>query len=330
MRHGFPCDGVLMGFSVSQVQHTIADRIDLDGIGVHSGEKVSLSLLPADADTGIIFVRTDLPPHQQVDIPALSSAVAATDLCTVLGDPAGAHVKTVEHLMAALLGMGVDNVLVEVDNPEIPVLDGSSEQFVDAINTVGLKAQKRSRRRLRVLKEVHVTMGNSWGTFVPHDCPRYEVEIDFDDAVIGRQSYGIDLTADNFAVEISRARTFGFMKDVESYWAAGFALGSSLENSVVIGEDNAIINPEGLRYENEFVRHKLLDAVGDLALAGAPVVGCFQSYRGGHKLNAMALEALLADPENYEWIGEEAVTAPRAARVELVSMQAPAFGPDKS
>ncbi|MEL6505196.1 MAG: UDP-3-O-acyl-N-acetylglucosamine deacetylase [Pseudomonadota bacterium] len=319
-----------MAYTVSPVQHTIADRIDLSGIGVHSGEKVSLSLLPADANSGINFVRTDLPAHQQTDIPAVSSAVAATDLCTVLGDPSGAHVKTVEHLMAALMGMGVDNVLVEVDNPEIPVLDGSSEEFVDAILAVGLKAQGRTRRRLRVLREVHVPMGNSWGTFTPHDCPRFEVEIDFDDEVIGRQSYAVDLTPDSFAKDISRARTFGFMKDVESYWAAGFALGSSLENSVVIGEDNAIINPEGLRYENEFVRHKLLDAVGDLALAGAPIVGCFQSYRGGHKLNAIALEALLSDPDNYEWIGEEVVTGPRTSRVELVSVKAPAFAPDKS
>ncbi|MEM9733543.1 MAG: UDP-3-O-acyl-N-acetylglucosamine deacetylase [Pseudomonadota bacterium] len=319
-----------MAYTVSPVQHTIADRIDLSGIGVHSGEKVSLSLLPADVNTGINFVRTDLPAHQQVDIPALSSAVAATDLCTILGDPASAHVKTVEHLMAALMGMGLDNVLVEVDNPEIPVLDGSSEEFVDAILSVGLKAQGRSRRRLRVLREVHVPMGNSWGTFTPHECPRFEVEIDFDDEVIGRQSYAVDLTPESFAKDVSRARTFGFMKDVESYWAAGFALGSSLENSVVIGEDNTIVNPEGLRYENEFVRHKLLDAVGDLALAGAPIMGCFQSYRGGHKLNAIALEALLSDPANYEWIGEEVVTGPRASRVELVSVKAPAFAPDKS
>lgn len=318
-----------METKVSAKQNTLADRIDLSGVGVHSGKPVSITMLPADADTGIVFQRSDVEPQNQIDIPAVISAVGATDLCTVLGEPGGVHVKTVEHLMAALIALHVDNVIIEVDSAEIPVMDGSSEVFVDAIDQVGLRSQGRSRRYLRVLKEVRFDMGASWGTFSPYDGTRYEVEIDFNEEVIGRQSFECDLTPDVFRTEISRARTFGFMKDVERYWAAGFALGSSLDNSVVICDDNKIINPEGLRYKDEFVRHKTLDAVGDLALAGAQILGSFRSYRGGHKLNAMALEALLSDPANYEWTNVEPVMQ-SGARVELHSVAAPAFAADKS
>ncbi|MEM8749125.1 MAG: UDP-3-O-acyl-N-acetylglucosamine deacetylase [Pseudomonadota bacterium] len=310
-------------------QNTIKARIDISGIGVHSGKPVSISLLPADADTGIVFQRTDVPLDQQVDIPANVEAVGATALCTVLGNPAGVHVKTVEHLMAALMALQVDNVIVELDCPEIPVLDGSSEVFVDAIDEVGLEAQSSTRRYLRVLREVRFEMGESWGVFTPYDGTRFDVEIDFESEAIGRQRFASDLTPDVFRKELSRARTFGFMKDVERYWAAGFALGSSLENSVVICADNKIINPEGLRYKDEFVRHKTLDAVGDLALAGAPFLGCFTSYRGGHKVNAMALEALLSDPANYEWTETKAPVL-HASRIELMAVNAPAYAPEKS
>lgn len=311
-------------------QHTLADRIDLSGAGVHSGKPVSISLLPADPDTGIVFQRSDVPHDQQTDIPAVVSSVGATALCTVIGDPAGVHVMTIEHLMAALMGLSVDNVIIEVDSAEIPVMDGSSEVFVDAIDQVGLVEQRRPRRYIRVLKEVRFDMGASWGMFVPNDSMRYEVEIDFEDEVIGRQKFEADLTPDVFRKEISRARTFGFMKDVERYWAAGFALGSSLDNSVVIGDDNTIINPEGLRYEDEFVRHKTLDAVGDLALAGAPFLGCFRSYRGGHRLNALALQALLDNPDAWEWTEEAPVAGHHAGRADALSINAPAFAADKS
>ncbi len=312
-------------------QTTLADRIELSGVGVHSGKPVSITLLPADADTGIVFQRSDVDVADQVDIPALVSSVGATDLCTVLGDPRGVHVKTVEHLMAALMGLGVDNVFIEVDSAEIPVMDGSSEAFVEAIDAVGLKMQSRTRRYLRVLKEVRFHMGPCWGMFTPHNGTRYEVEIDFDEPVIGRQKLDIDLTPDAFRRDISRARTFGFMKDVERYWAAGFALGSSLENSVVICNDQNIINPEGLRYENEFVRHKALDAIGDLALAGAPFLGCYKSYRGGHKVNAMALAALLADPTAYEWTDVQAPKREQVvARSGFAAVSAAAYCADKS
>ena len=310
-------------------QNTLAECIALSGVGVHSGKPVSITLHPADADTGIIFQRTDVPEAQQADIPALISSIGATDLCTVLGSPAGVHVMTVEHLMAALVALNVDNVLIEVDSAEIPVMDGSSEVFVDAIDRAGLVRQSRPRRYLRVLREVRFEMGPCWGVFSPHDKTRFEVEIDFEEEIIGRQKFVSDITPDVFRKELSRARTFGFMKDVEKYWAAGFALGSSLENSVVICDDNKIINPEGLRYADEFVRHKTLDAVGDLALAGAQILGCYRSYRGGHKLNAMAVQALLSDPANYEWTDVEQVGQP-ALRLEVMAGNAPAFAADKS
>ncbi len=318
-----------MGTEVLSLQNTINARIDLSGVGVHSGKPVSIALLPADADTGIIFQRSDVEPHNQIDIPAVISSVGATDLCTVLGNPVGVHVKTVEHLMAALVALHVDNVFVELDSDEVPVMDGSAEVFVDAIDQVGLKVQNRSRRYLRVLKEVRFDMGPCWGLFTPHNTTRFEVEIDFDEKIIGRQKFVGDLTPNVFRKELSRARTFGFMKDVERYWAAGFALGSSLENSVVICDDNNVVNPEGLRYSDEFVRHKALDAVGDLALAGAQILGCYRSYRGGHKLNALALQELLSDSSNYEWTDADPVGRP-AQRVELMAVKAPAFAPDKS
>ncbi|MFD0916260.1 UDP-3-O-acyl-N-acetylglucosamine deacetylase [Pseudahrensia aquimaris] len=310
-------------------QNTLAARIDLSGVGVHSGKPVSIALLPADADTGIVFNRTDVPQDQQCDIPAVASSVGATALCTVIGDPAGVHVMTIEHLMAALVALHIDNVIIEVDSAEIPVMDGSSEVFVDAIDNVGLVHQNRPRRYLRVLKEVRFDMGGSWGAFSPCDTTRYEVEIDFDDEVIGKQKFASDLTPDVFRRELSRARTFGFMKDVERLWAAGFALGSSLENSVVIGDDNTIINTEGLRYRDEFVRHKTLDAVGDLALAGAQIIGCFRSYRGGHKVNALALQALLSDHSAYEWVSAEGVGS-YSERSEMIRVSAPTFAADKS
>ena len=310
-------------------QNTLAQRIELSGVGVHSGKPVSITLHPADADTGINFQRTDVPEPQQIDIPALISSIAATDLCTVLGEQTGVHVMTVEHLMAALVALHVDNVLIEVDSAEIPVMDGSSEVFVEAIDQVGLVCQLSPRRCLRVMREVRFEMGPCWGTFSPHKNTRFEVEIDFEEEIIGRQRFASDMTPHVFRTELSRARTFGFMKDVEKYWAAGFALGSSLENSVVICDDNKIINPEGLRYTDEFVRHKTLDAVGDLALAGAQILGCYRSYRGGHKLNALAVRALLSDPANYEWTDVEMVGQP-ALRLEVMSVNTPAFAADKS
>ncbi|BCH24130.1 UDP-3-O-acyl-N-acetylglucosamine deacetylase [Mesorhizobium sp. L-8-3] len=287
-----------MGADLYDHQTTIKSRVSLSGIGVHSGKPVSVHFSPADADTGIVFHCQG--PNGAVDIRALIAEVAATDLATVLGDLAGAHVATVEHLMATLLGLGIDNVAIDIDGREVPILDGSAALFVDALEQAGIERLSAKRRYIRILKPVRLDNGGSWAEFRPYEGTRFEVEIDFETPAIGRQSLAIDLDAETFRREIARARTFGFMKDVERLWAAGYALGSSLENSVVIGDDHRVINMEGLRYPDEFVRHKTLDAVGDLALAGSRFIGCFRSYRGGHKLNATALRRLLADHSAYQ------------------------------
>ncbi|MEL7430466.1 MAG: UDP-3-O-acyl-N-acetylglucosamine deacetylase [Pseudomonadota bacterium] len=305
-------------------QTTIRERLEFSGIGVHSGKPVNMVLLPAEADTGIIFNVPCLKSGQSKDIFANLASVGATDLCTVLGSLDAAHAATIEHLMAALRALNVDNVIVEMDGPEVPVMDGSSFVFVEAIQAVGLASLNASRCYIRVNKPVRVEMGASWGEFIPYEGTRFEVEIDFECEAIGRQRFASDINEDVFCHELSRARTFGFMKDVEHLWAAGFALGSSLENSVVIGDDNKIINPEGLRYVDEFVRHKTLDAIGDLALAGAPIIGCFRSYRGGHKLNSMVLQALLSDKDAFDFV-RPSRSRPRVMHGELVAVSAPAY-----
>ncbi len=313
-----------MGMNVLGHQTTLRERIEFRGVGVHSGKPVTMSLLPADANMGIVFSVTDPETGHSTDIPGNVTSVGATDLCTVLGDPAGVFVATVEHLMAALRALGVDNVIVELDSPEVPVMDGSSHVFVEAIMGAGLTSLAASRCYIRVKKPVRVDMGASWGEFVPYDGIRYEVEIDFDCAAVGRQKFASDMNADVFNKEISRARTFGFMKDVERLWAAGFALGSSLENSVVIGDDEKIINPEGLRFKDEFVRHKTLDAIGDLALSGAQFLGCFRSYRGGHKLNALVLRQLLSEKDAFEFVGSP-ISKANVHHGDLVAISAPAY-----
>jgi UDP-3-O-[3-hydroxymyristoyl] N-acetylglucosamine deacetylase len=313
-----------MGINVLGHQTTIAERIEFTGLGVHSGKPVTMALCPAEANTGILFSVTCPKTGRTQDIPANITAVGATDLCTVLGNPAAIHIATVEHLMAALRALNVDNVIVEVDSNEVPVMDGSSSEFVEAILASGIIFLAAMRCYIRVKKPIRVDMGASWGEFIPYEGTRYEVEIDFDSTAIGRQSFCSDLNADVFRRELSRARTFGFMKDVERLWAAGFALGSSLENSVVIGDDNRIVNPEGLRYRDEFVRHKALDAVGDLALAGAPFIGCYRSYRGGHKLNSLVLKALLSDRSAFDFV-EPASSRARVRHAELVAVNAPAY-----
>lgn len=308
-----------MGIDLQDFQTTLKSRATLSGIGVHSGKPVSIHFLPADADTGVVF-------HVDgQEFRAIVSEVGATDLCTLLGDPAGIHVATIEHLMAALFGLGIDNLVIEVEGAEIPILDGSAAQFVEAIDQAGIDTLDVKRRYIRVLKPVRIESGASWAEFRPYGGTRFEVEIDFESPAIGRQSFASDINDDIFRKEISRARTFGFMKDVERLWAAGYALGSSLENSVVIGDDDHIINMEGLRFSNEFVRHKTLDAMGDLALAGARFIGCFRSYRGGHRLNASALRRLLSDRSAFEIV--ETSRRERGRSAELIAVSAAVHAP---
>ena len=318
-----------MGSSRNLGQTTLKKRVSLSGIGVHGGKPVQIALCPAGAGSGVTFLRTDLPNATDFEIPARSHAVGATELCTMLGDPAGISVATVEHLLAALSGLGIDNVLVEIDGPEVPVMDGSAAAFVDAIDRAGILIQKAPKRFITVIRPVRVELGSAFAEFRPYDGRRFELGIDYDCPVIGRQSFGFDLTPKRFRKAISRARTFGYMRDVERLWAAGFALGSSLENSVVIGE-GAIVNPEGLRYPDEFVRHKVLDAIGDLALADAPIRGLYRSHKGGHKLNALALNALLADRRAWRMTSAPVERGSRAeSRADLASgILAPAFAPE--
>ena len=313
-----------MGLNVLGLQTTLRDRIEFQGVGVHSGQRVNMSLLPSDADVGIVFSIADPDNCKNYDIPGNVNSLGATDLCTVLRGSDGVFIATVEHLMAALHAYGVDNVIVELDAREVPVMDGSSHMFVEAIGSVGLRSLAATRCYIRVIKPIRVDLGASWGEFVPYEGTRFEVEIDFDCQAIGRQKFAGDMNADVFRKELSRARTFGFMKDVERLWAAGYAMGSSLDNSVVIGDDDKIINPEGLRYKDEFVRHKTLDAVGDLALCGAQFLGCFRSYRGGHKLNSLVLQKLMSDKDAFEFVGSP-ISKARVHHGELVTMSAPAY-----
>jgi len=260
--------------------------------------------------------------------------VIATEFATVLGDRNGPLVSTAEHVLAALRGMGVDNATIEIDGPEVPIMDGSAAAFVAAIDQAGIVTQSAARRFIQVLKPVQVTIGDSSGELRPYAGGfRAEVEIDFANAVIGRQSYLLDVSPERFRREISRARTFGCMNDVARLWSAGFALGASFENSVVFDEER-LLNTEGLRYSDECARHKVLDVVGDLALAGLPLLGAYRSVRGGHKLNHAVLTALLADRSAWRVLESDAVRRPRAyaeaGRGMVGGMVAPAYGPDVS
>jgi UDP-3-O-[3-hydroxymyristoyl] N-acetylglucosamine deacetylase len=281
-------------------QTTLCREIELSGRGVHSGAPVSLVLHPAEADTGLRFL-VSKRGRIVADIPAEVGNVKNLTLCTVIGDDTGISVGTVEHLLAALRGLGVDNCYIEVDSKEVPIMDGSSAVFVDAIDETGVKELPETRKYIKVLKTIRVEEGDCWGEIAPHTGFKLDVEIDFDTPVIGRQRLALEMAPDVFRRELSRARTFGFMCDVEKLWKAGLALGASLDNTVAIGEDR-VMNREGLRYPQEFVRHKMLDAVGDLALAGMPLLASYRSVRGGHRLNAHVLKALFADQSAWTMV----------------------------
>jgi UDP-3-O-[3-hydroxymyristoyl] N-acetylglucosamine deacetylase len=231
--------------------------------------------------------------------------------------------------LAALSGLGIDNALVEIDGPEAPIMDGSAAPFVAAIDLVGIETLDQPRRHIRVLKPVQVAMGDAFGEIRPNARGfRIEAEVQFDHVLIGRQSLAIDVKPESFRRDIARARTFGFMRDVTTLWNAGYALGASLENTLVVS-DNRILNPEGTRFPDEFVRHKVLDAVGDLALAGGPLLGTYRSVRGGHKLNHAVLCALMSDASAWTWV-EGGALRPSRGHGDMAGRPAPAFGPDVS
>jgi UDP-3-O-[3-hydroxymyristoyl] N-acetylglucosamine deacetylase len=318
-----------MGFqSYSSRQSTVDREIVMKGIGVHSGAEASMILHPAEANSGYNFY---LQGGEQVScVPGDFRAVSNLTLCTELSGANGATVSTVEHLLAALRGLGVDNVDIEIDGNEVPIMDGSAEPFVDAIEEAGLRDLDEPRRYIKVLRPVQIKQGDSIGEFFPYNGFRLDIEINFNSPFIGKQRLDIEVTPANFKKNLSRARTFGFMKDVKQLWAAGRALGSSLENTVAIGDDR-ILNPEGLRYRDEFVRHKTMDAVGDLALAGAPILGFYRSTRGGHRLNSAALHTLheCKDAWTIVEMAEKPSARDVAPRADFgIAFAIPNFAPD--
>lgn len=281
-----------------QFQKTIKRRIHCTGTGLHSGETVKMTLKPAPANTGVVFRRTDVEA-EKATIVASYENVSETMLGTTISNSHGVKVQTIEHLMAALAGTGVDNVIVEINGLEVPVVDGSSSPFVFLIDNAGLVSQAEPKRRIRILKPVIVEEGEKLGEFTPGHGFTVALGIDFDCPVIAQQDYRFSLNGDGFRNEISSARTFGYLKDVEQLQALGLARGGSLDNTIVIDGD-VVMNDGGLRYDDEFVRHKVLDAIGDLFLAGMPIEGTFRGVRSGHDMNNKLLRALFAQPDAWE------------------------------
>jgi UDP-3-O-[3-hydroxymyristoyl] N-acetylglucosamine deacetylase len=282
-----------MPMSVSAPQKTLKSSIHCTGIGVHSGSTAAVTLRPAPPDTGILFRRLDAVGGS-VEIPAHWSNALESSLCTTLSDGKGTTILTIEHLMAALCGCGIDNCVIELNGPEVPVMDGSAAPFVFLIECAGIIEQVAPRREIKVLKTVRVGDETAWAQIEPDAAFTVDFEIDFADPVIGRQHACYTIEPAKFKRDIGRARTFGFLRDVTMLRAAGRALGASLDNAVVIDGDH-IVNPDGLRFPDEFVRHKILDAVGDLYLAGGPLIGRFTGRRSSHALNRRLLAALLSD-----------------------------------
>lgn len=278
-------------------QRTIKQAVSCQGVGLHSGALLNLKLLPATAGAGITFIRTDVTDKDN-RIAARWDCVVDTRLCTVLANRDGVSVGTVEHIMAALRGAEIHNVTIELDGAEVPIMDGSSAAFVELIDRAGVEVQGDVAYAIKILHPVTVTEGNKSVTLSPAPVATYTGEIEFAHPSIGQQKYGIQLLNGNFRHDLADSRTFGFYEEVTALRAMGLAKGGSLENAIVLDQD-AIMNPEGLRHEDEFIRHKLLDAVGDIYLAGAPVIGAYHGVRPSHALNNAALRALFADRDAW-------------------------------
>jgi len=279
-------------------QRTLRQAISTKGVGLHTGARVELALLPAPVDSGIVFRRTDLP--EPVTIAARADRVGDTRLSSTLKAD-GASVSTVEHLMSALAGLGVDNLRVDIAGPEVPIMDGSAMPFVYLLQSAGLVEQNAPKRFIRVKTTVEVKDGDKWARFSPYGGYRLDFAIDFPHPVFGSENKHvvIDFALHSYVKEVARARTFGFMQDVEAMRAAGLALGGSLQNAIVLDEAR-VLNAEGLRFENEFVKHKVLDAIGDLYLLGHPLIGEYAAFKPGHGLNNALARALLDRPDAYE------------------------------
>ena len=292
-------------------QRTLKKPTKTTGVGLHTGARVEMTLRPAPIDTGIVFQRTDLA--RSPAIPALAANVGDTRLSSTLKVDE-ATVSTVEHLMSALAGLGIDNLFVDIAGPELPIMDGSAGPFVFLLQSAGIAEQNARKRYLRVRETVEVADGDKWARFTPFDGFRLDFTIDFPHPVFGSENRHVvvDFALDSYAKEVARARTFGFMQDVDAMRAAGLGLGGSLQNAVVLDEFR-VLNSEGLRYDNEFVRHKVLDAIGDLYLLGHPLIGQYTAYKSGHALNNKLARALLARAEAFEIVPfADAKTVPTA------------------
>lgn len=281
------------------MQNTLKQSILAQGIGLHSGMSVQMEIHPAPENHGIVFVRTDVAPGQGV-VPALWDKVVDTRLCTVIGNEHGARIGTIEHVMSALRGCGIDNALIGINGPEVPVMDGSAMPFVELIEQAGKIVQSAPRRVIRILQEIIVQDGDKRAALRPAEGSIFGGEISFDHPQIGTQKFMTQLVNGNFRHDIAGSRTFGFMKDVEAMRQNGLALGGSLDNAILLGPDG-VINPGGLRHGDEFIRHKLLDAIGDLYLAGGRILGAYDGVKAGHALNNALLHALFAQTSSWEW-----------------------------
>ena len=289
-------------------QHTVAAEVSCVGVSLHSGDMVNLTIRPAQANTGIVFIRKDVEEGKGV-VPASFDAVTETNLGTTITNKHGISVCTIEHVMAAIWGSGIDNVRIELDGPEVPIMDGSSEPFLFLIECAGRVQQRATRRVVEVLREVKVEEGKSKATLSPAEGFVLDIEIAFNHKLIATQKASYDFSKTTFKKSLARARTFCFERDVEAMRAMGLALGGSLHNAVVLGEDD-VMNDGGLRYADEFVRHKALDCVGDYLLAGGQIRGAVNTVRPGHSINNKLLRALFADPANYRITGGEDADVP--------------------
>jgi UDP-3-O-[3-hydroxymyristoyl] N-acetylglucosamine deacetylase len=298
-------------------QRTVGRRVSCTGVGLHSGRPATLTLAPAPADAGISFVRMDLG----AEVPARAAQVVDTTLSTSLGVGA-VRVQTVEHLLAALSGMGIDNCRVELDGPEVPILDGSAAPFVCLVQEAGIVTQRKGKRFLIIERAVEVRDGDRWARFEPAETLSIDFTVDFGHPLVTDQSFRFVFSDRAFEREVARARTFCFLRDIERMHALGLAKGGSLENAIVVDEFS-ILNPEGLRFPDEFARHKVLDAIGDLSLTGMSVIGSLRAFKSGHALNQALVRRVLADPEAHRVVRVSAESELEPLRIRLPALGAP-------
>ncbi len=284
---------------IAKTEKTLRDAITFSGIGLHSGKKVTMTLSPAPINTGYIF--RVKKRNQIFNIKASFENVKSTKLCTTLGDEYGNNISTVEHILSALYGLDIDNIFIDLNNYEVPVHDGSSKKFVDEIEKIGINDQQSFREYVKILKPVEVIEGEKIARVLPFNYSMFSTEINYSNKVIGKQSISLMLNKDIYKSQICEARTFGLLKDVETLRKAKLALGGGLDNAVVVDE-NKVLNPEGLRFSDEFVRHKLLDFIGDIALSGKKIIGSFFTSQSGHELNIRLIKKIFESEQNYKLI----------------------------